>query len=61
MTTKQQVIERMERLPDSASIADFREELEIIAALEEGQRDVAEGKVKTIDQAKAEVDSWFTK
>jgi len=61
MTTKQQVIERMERLPDSASIADIREELEIIAALEEGQRDVAEGKVKTIEQAKAEVDSWFTK
>jgi len=61
MTTKQQIIERMERLPDSASIADIREELEIIAALEEGQRDVAEGKVKTIEQAKAEVDSWFTK
>jgi len=61
MTTKQQIIERMERLPDSASIADIREELEIIAALEEGQRDVAEGKVKTIEQAKAEVDTWFTK
>jgi hypothetical protein len=61
MTTKQHVIERMERLPETASLADFREELEIIAAIEEAQRDATEGKVKTVDQAKAKVDSWFTK
>ena len=39
MTTKQQVIERLERLPESASLTDFKEELEIMMALKAGQKD----------------------
>ncbi|CAA6690543.1 Unannotated [Lentimonas sp. CC19] len=61
MTTKQQVIEHLERLPETASLADFKQELEIMTAIQEGQNDVAEGKVKSVDEAKAELDSWFTK
>jgi predicted transcriptional regulator len=61
MTTKQQVIERLESLPESASLADFKEELEIMVALKEGQQDIAEGKVSNVEEAKATLDSWFTK
>ena len=61
MTTKQQVIEHLERLPETASLADFKQELEIMTAIQEGQGDVAEGKVKSVDQAKVELDSWFTR
>ncbi len=61
MTTKQQVIERLERLPESASLADFKEELEIMVALNAGQKDITEGKVRNIEEAKAALDSWFTK
>lgn len=61
MTTKQQVIEHLERLPETASLAEFKEELEIMTAIKEGQDDVAEGKIKSVDEAKAELDSWFTK
>jgi predicted transcriptional regulator len=61
MTTKQQVIERLEQLPESASLMDFKEELQIMEALQEGREDAAAGRTRSVDEAKAELHTWFTK
>jgi hypothetical protein len=61
MITKQQVIQRLEQLPESASLMDFKEELEIMEALQEGREDMAAGNVKSIDEARAAINACFTK
>jgi predicted transcriptional regulator len=61
MTTKQLVIERLGQLPESASLMDFKEELQIMQALQEGREDIAAGRSQCVDEAKAALDTWFTK
>ncbi len=51
MSIKEQVMERVKDLPDTATIADIQEELEILASLEEGLTDIREGRTHTVEEA----------
>lgn len=51
---------KLETLPESASLADIREEIDILAAIEEGQRAVREGRVKTQSEVKDLFATWLS-
>lgn len=58
MTDKQAVFVALERLPENASLLEISEELQIMTAIREGQRDVAEGRTRTHEEVKREFESW---
>jgi predicted transcriptional regulator len=59
MTDKQEVINALSTMPDSASLEEIIEELLIIAAVRRGRADVAAGRFKTQEEVKQLVASWF--
>jgi predicted transcriptional regulator len=61
MTAKEIVIERTRELPDDATLEDIVEELQILAAIRQGQADVEAGRVVSHEQACQRMESWFTK
>ena len=61
MTDKQMVLETVEKLPESATIEQIREELDIIAGLKRGLEDSEAGRVKSHEEVKTLVESWITK
>jgi len=60
MTVKQQVISRIQELPDEATFVDIREEIEILSAIEEGLIDVRDGRTKPQREVEALLESWTT-
>ena len=60
VTVKEQVLAKLESLPENASLSDIREELEILEGIEEGQRDIAEGRFSEASEVKAKLRSWIT-
>jgi predicted transcriptional regulator len=58
MTDKQAVIDALERLPESASLKEITEELQIMAAIRRGRQDVATGRVKSHSEVERELESW---
>ena len=60
MTDKQAVLDALQRLPESATIDEITEELRIMAAVRRGREDVANGRVKTHEQAEKLLESWAT-
>jgi len=60
MSDKQQVIEAVSKLPDSASLDDIRANLQLMASLREGLADSDAGRVIPHEQVKREFRSWIT-
>jgi predicted transcriptional regulator len=61
VTVKEQVLAKLEKLPDSVTLTQMREELEIIEAIEKGQKAAREGRVKTQAEVESLFESWLTK
>jgi len=61
MSTKEAVLSRIGSLPDSATLTDIREELEIVAAIEEGEKDIDEGRSYTPAEMRQSLQSWITR
>ena len=61
MTDKQLAFKLLESLPETASLSDIREELDILEAIKEGQADIKAGRYKTVDEAKQLLSSWVGK
>jgi predicted transcriptional regulator len=59
MTDKQEVIDALSTMPESASLEEIIEELRIIAAVRRGRADIAAGRFKTQEEVKRLVDSWL--
>ena len=59
MTDKQEVINALSAMPESASLEENIEELRIIAAVRKGRADIAAGRCKTQEEVKQLVASWF--
>jgi predicted transcriptional regulator len=58
MTDKQIAVETLTRLPETASLAQITEELQVMAAIREGQADVAAGRVRPHTEVKQLFSSW---
>ena len=61
MTDKQMAMDALDRLPETASFQEIKEELEIVAGLKRGLDASEAGQVKTSTEVKEMVESWFTK
>jgi hypothetical protein len=60
MQTKEVVRQLLDRLPEDCTIDDIQYHLHVIASVEQGRREIADGKGISHDQAKAELRSkWL--
>lgn len=59
MTAKQQALETISRLPDTASIEEIMEELYFRSKIERGLEDVRQGKVVSHQEAKQRLAQWL--
>jgi predicted transcriptional regulator len=58
MSIKEQAIAMIRRLPDDAGLRDIEEELAILAALEEAEDDIRQGRIVDNEEMKARVERW---
>jgi predicted transcriptional regulator len=60
MTDKEAVLDALQRLPETASLEEIAEELRIMASVRRGRADIAEGRIKTQEEAERLLESWAT-
>ena len=61
MTPKQKTIQALGTLPDDSSYEDLQEEVKILAALEEAEGDVRNGRVVSHEEAKRRLAEWTSR
>jgi len=59
MLTKDKVKKTIDRLPDNFTIDQLVEELVVLNKIEEGLKDIEDGRVFTTDQVKQELKVWL--
>ena len=59
MLTKDKVRKTIDRLPEKFTVDQIVEELVILNRIEEGLKDIEEGRVFTTDQVKKELKTWL--
>lgn len=59
MLTKEKVRKTIDRLPDNFTVDQFIEELVVLNKIEEGLKDIEQGRVFTTDQVKKELKTWL--
>ena len=59
MLTKGKVKKTIERLPDEFTVDQIVEELMVLNKIEEGLKDIEDGRVFTTDQVKQELKTWL--
>lgn len=59
MLTKEKVRKTIDRLPDTFTIDQLVEELIVLNKIEEGLKDVEEGRLFSTDQVKEELKTWL--
>jgi predicted transcriptional regulator len=59
MLTKDKVKKTIERLPDNFTVDQLVEELVVLNKIDEGLKDIEEGRVFTTDQVKQELKVWL--
>jgi predicted transcriptional regulator len=59
MLTKDKVKKTIDRLPDNFTIDQLVEELVVLNKIEEGLKDIEDGRVFTTDQVKQELKAWL--
>ena len=59
MLTKDKVKKTVDRLPENFTVDQIVEELVVLNKIEEGLKDIENGKVFTNDQVKKELKSWL--
>jgi predicted transcriptional regulator len=58
MTPKQKTLQALGTLPEDASYEELQEEVRILAALDEAEADIREGRVVSHEQAKRKLAEW---
>jgi predicted transcriptional regulator len=58
MTPKQKALQALGTLPEDASYEDVKEEVRILAALDEAEGDIREGRVVSHEEAKRKLAEW---
>ena len=59
MLTKDKVKKTIDRLPDNFTVDQVVEELVVLNKIEEGLKDVEDGRIYTTAQAKQELKKWL--
>jgi len=59
MLTKEKIKTTIDSLPENFTIEDIIEELIVLDKIEQGLKDVKEGKVYTTDEARRKLDKWL--
>jgi predicted transcriptional regulator len=59
MTVKQQVCEVVSRLPEDATLEDIQYHLYVLECLEQGDRDIADGKTVNHEEAQRRLAKWL--
>jgi len=59
MLTKEKVKKTIDRLPDNFTVDQLVEELVVLNKIEEGLKDVEDGRIFTTDQVKQELKKWL--
>ena len=58
MSVKDQVLQAINRLPDDIDYRDAAEEIALLAAVREAERDIEQGRLVTNEQMKARIGEW---
>ena len=61
MTVKQQVLQAIQRLPEDMDFHDATDEIAFLAALNEAELDIAQGKVVSNEEMSARISKWAAK
>lgn len=61
MSDKDIVIEAVRKLPESATLNEISEEIAILAAIKEGEKDADEGRVVSHEEVKKRFAAWSSK
>lgn len=61
MSNKEAVIKLVERLPSDVSLREIAQEIEFIAAIQEGLEEIDQGKGIALKEVEKMIDSWTTK
>jgi predicted transcriptional regulator len=61
MSDKQTVLELVNRMPDTLSLDQIREELELLSKLREGYADAQAGRVVPHEEVKRQYAAWLSK
>ena len=56
---KSQILDTIQAMPDDLSIDDLIERLVVLQKIEEGQKQVREGRVYTEEEAKVKLGKWL--
>jgi hypothetical protein len=58
MSVKEQVLKAIQRLPDDIDFRDASDEIALLAAVEEAERDIKEGRLISDDEMKLRIAQW---
>lgn len=58
MTDKALILDAIQKLPDDSTVNDIREQLEFIAAVQVGLRQVQRGEVVSLDEVEKKIETW---
>ena len=61
MSDKELALQAVQRLPDTISLVEISDELSLLAALREGEKQANEGRVVAHDQVKDLLRQWTSK
>jgi predicted transcriptional regulator len=61
MSDKQAAIEAIQRLPDAVTLKEISEELELLAAIREGEDQADRGQVIPLEQLQQNLQQWLSK
>jgi predicted transcriptional regulator len=58
MSVKEQVLEAIQRLPDDINFRGVADEIALLAALQEAERDIEHGRLITNEEMKSRIGQW---
>jgi len=58
MSVKEQILQAIQRLPDDIDYRDVADEIALLAAIGEAERDIAQGRLVTNEQMRERIEGW---
>jgi len=58
MSVKEQVLQAIQRLPSDANFRDVTDEIALLAAIEDAERDIEDGRLISNDEMKSRISQW---
>ena len=58
MSVKEQVLQAIQRLPDDIDFRDVTDEIALLAAVHEAERDIQEGRLVPNEEMRSRIEGW---